>query len=552
VPSSGTSSDRPVSPCRIAMPAPGRSLYTPSPDQTLGAIARRGAQRWPQRIALQFGQRGTTFAELEAHTERVALALSDLGLVAGDRVAVLAPDSDHVYELILGCAKIGVVSLGINWRLAPPEIDFILADSGAKVLFVAPGQRSKLDAQRLAGLRAEILMDPLDEANAPALANFIQWRDRASGPPPAHPADPNAVVVQMYTSGTTGMPKGVMLAQRSFFAIRRNLAAVQDPWIGWSPEDVSLLDIPAFHIAGVWWAMTSLDEGARLVILPQFAAKQVLETIASERVTQVFMVPAMLQMLLSEPSCRRTDFSSLKTIVYGGSPIPATLLQTSIETFRCGFAQIYGLTETGNTAVCLRPSDHQRLDGEHVLAAGRPYPGVEIRIVDPAGQALPARQVGEIWIHSPANMVGYWKRPEATQETLVDGWIRTGDAGFLDEQGYVFVNDRLKDMILYAGENVYPAEIESVLCAFPGVAEAAVIGIPDERWGERVLALVVEKPGEKVSKRELLIHARTHLADFKVPKEVQFRGPLPRTPSGKIKKAELRAPFWQGRQRQVN
>jgi acyl-CoA synthetase (AMP-forming)/AMP-acid ligase II len=534
------------------MPAHGRSLYQPTPDQVLGAIPRRGAQRWPTRIALQFGGRGTTFAELEQHTERVARALTDLGLVPGDRVAVLAPDSDHVYELILGCARVGVVSLGINWRLAPPEIDFILEDSGAKVLFVAPGQRDKLSPARLSSLRAEVLMEPMEGPGGLPWPTFPEWRDRAHGPAPQHQAQPDDVVVQMYTSGTTGLPKGVMLAHRSFFAIRRNLAAAGDPWIGWCPEDVSLLDIPAFHIAGVWWAMTSLDEGARLVILPQFVAKRVLESIEQERVTQVFMVPAMLQMLLSEHSCARTDFSSLKTIVYGGSPIPASLLQRSLETFRCGFAQIYGLTETGNTAVCLRPSDHQRLEGEHVLAAGRPYPGVEIRIVDPSGNALPERQVGEIWIHSPANMVGYWKRPEATEETLLEGWIRTGDAGFLDERGYVFVNDRLKDMILYAGENVYPAEIESVLCAFPGVAEAAVIGIPDERWGERVLALIVEKPGEKVPKPALLAHARAHLADFKVPKEVQIRGPLPRTPSGKIKKAELRAPFWQGRQRQVN
>ncbi|HKX46454.1 MAG TPA: AMP-binding protein, partial [Planctomycetota bacterium] len=372
------------------------------------------------------------------------------------------------------------------------------------------------------------------------------------GPPPAHAASPEDVVVQMYTSGTTGRPKGVMLAHRSFFAIRRALRAAGEAWIGWRPEDRSLLAVPAFHIAGVWWALAALDEGATTYVLPSFVPKDVLAAIERHRITQTCLVPAMIQMVLAEPACARTDFSSLRTIVYGGSPIPAVLLRTALATFGCGFAQIYGLTETGNTAVCLFPDDHRDLAGERVRAAGRPYPGVRLRIAGPDGADLPPRAVGEIWIHSPANMKGYWKRPDATAETLVDGWIRTGDAGFLDERGYVFVEDRIKDMILYAGENVYPAEIESVLCAFPGVAEAAVVGVPDERWGERVLALVVPQPGASVSKRELLAHARANLADFKVPKAVEFTGPLPRTPSGKIQKALLRAPYWEGRERRVN
>jgi len=213
--------------------------------------------------------------------------------------------------------------------------------------------------------------------------------------------------------------------------------------------------------------------------------------------------------------------------------------------------QIYGLTETGNTAVCLRGADHLDPQSERLKAAGRPYPGVALRVIDAQGRELPPREVGEICIRSPANMVGYWNQPAATAKTLIDGWVHTGDAGFLDEAGYVYVHDRIKDMVLYAGENVYPAEIESVLCAHPAVREAAVIGVPDERWGELVKAVVVLHEGANLRARELIAFARTSLADFKVPKSVDFVDALPRTPSGKIKKAVLREPYWAGRERQV-
>jgi acyl-CoA synthetase (AMP-forming)/AMP-acid ligase II len=262
------------------------------------------------------------------------------------------------------------------------------------------------------------------------------------------------------------------------------------------------------------------------------------------------MVPAMIQVCLSEPDCARTDFSSLQTIVYGGSPIPRPNLEAAMRTFRCGFAQIYGLTETGNTAVCLRPADHLR--PELLEAAGRPYPGVHVKIVGADGAVLPARAIGEVCIRSPANMLGYWNRPDATAATLRGGYVHTGDAGFLDEEGYVHVCDRLKDMICAAGENVYPAEVESVLCAHPAVEQAAVIGVPDDRWGEQVKAVVVVRAGNTVTPGELMAFARKQLADFKVPRSVDFAGALPRTPSGKIQKHVLRAPFWAGRSRNVN
>jgi long-chain acyl-CoA synthetase len=239
-------------------------------------------------------------------------------------------------------------------------------------------------------------------------------------------------------------------------------------------------------------------------------------------------------------------------MIYGGSPIPTPLLRESIEVFGCEFGQIYGLTETGNTAVFLRPEDHADLQSERLRAAGRPYPGVEVKVIDEQGAALSAGEIGEICLRSPANMTGYWNRPEATAETLREGWVHTGDAGYLDEQGYVFVCDRVKDMIIYAGENVYPAEVESVLMGHEAVAECAVIGVPSERWGEEIKAVVVLRPEASAAAQEILAHARAEIAAFKVPRSVDFVDALPRTPSGKVKKAALRAPYWEGRERQVN
>ena len=516
---------------------------------TLAEVTRVHARLRGERAALVFGERETSWARLDALTSRVANALLENGVEAGTRVAVLADDSDHVYELVLGVGKARAVVMGINGRLAPREIRFILDDGGAELLFVGEAYFDKVEAIRdeLESVREFVALD----GEHPEWTPYTEWRAAGSPVDPGLVADPDEVVAQMYTSGTTGLPKGVMLANRSFSAVVRSMREVGDPWIGWSEDDVSLYALPSFHIGGLWWALTGMNAGCRNVIVPRFDPRRTLELIEEHRVTKVCLVPAMIQMCLSEPSARERDLSSLTHVVYGGSPIPAPTLREGLEVFGCGFAQIYGLTETGNTAVCLRPEDHV-LGHERMTAAGKPYPGVELKVIDEAGEPLPPRAIGEVCLRSPANMVGYWNRPDATAETLRDGWVHTGDGGYTDEEGYVYVCDRMKDMILYAGENVYPAEIESVLCEHPAVLEAAVIGVPDDRWGELVKALVVLGEGASVSAAELIEHARRDLADFKVPKSVEFVGPLPRTPSGKIKKAELRKPYWEGRERQVN
>ena len=520
------------------------------PGWNLANLIVANALERPDAVALSQSGVDRTYAQLEANTSRIARTLVEAeGVGRGARVGVLSKDRIETFELFLGCARAGLVCVPLNWRLASEELAFITSDAELEGMFFAEEFRERLEREVLRNdahphrVAHRVALEP--EA-------FAAWyRDSELLEPGSEPS-PDDCVAQLYTSGTTGRPKGVQLAHRSFFAVVRGLQAAGDPWIGFTDQDVSLLAIPAFHIGGLWWAMTTLLFGARLEVLPQFTGKGVLDAIEAERVTQVCLVPAMIQVCLEEPGRESRDLASLACITYGGSPIPRPLLVAGQEAFGCRFAQIYGLTETGNTAVCLRPEDHLDASSERLLAAGRPYPNVRVRVVDEDGRDVPARTPGQILIHSPANMLGYWKRPEATGETLREGWIWTGDGGYLDEEGYVYVHDRLKDMILYAGENVYPAEIESVLCAHPAVLEAAVIGVPDDRWGELVKAICVLRDGHRATPAQLLAHCRGRLADFKLPRSVDFAEALPRTPSGKIKKAELRAPYWEGRERQVN
>lgn len=514
---------------------------------TLPQILARQAAQQPHATALLDGDQRVTYGELAAQARRVAHALARAGVGSGARVAILDHDSARLFALVFGIAQRGAVTVGLNWRLAASELAFQLADAEVELLFAGPDFAAKVKELQPAcpSLRSVVA---LRDGDAP-WPSFEAWL--ADAPPVSDAAVAREdVAVQMYTSGTTGRPKGVMLAHRSFVAVVAAMRAAGDPWLGWSPRDVALCGMPSFHIGGMWWSMTTFDAGAALVVMPVFAGWRALQAIERHRVTKACLVPAMLHVCLSEPDCARTDFSSLQTIVYGGSPIPRPNLEAAMRTFRCGFAQIYGLTETGNTAVCLRPADHLR--PELLEAAGRPYPGVHVKVVDADGKALAPRAIGEICIRSPANMLGYWKRPDATASTLCSGYVHTGDAGFLDDEGYVHVCDRLKDMICTAGENVYPAEIESVLCAHPAVAEAAVIGVPDDRWGELVKAIVVLRAGVAATGAELLAHARRQLADFKVPRSVDFAASLPRTPSGKLQKHLLREPYWAGRSRRVN
>jgi fatty-acyl-CoA synthase/long-chain acyl-CoA synthetase len=464
-------------------------------------------------------------------------------------VAYLGRESEHYYDLLFACAKSGAVLVPVNWRLTAAEVGHILRDSGAVLLFAEDDFRA-VARQAADGLPQPPRTVPLDGGDGPG-TGFLAWRGDVSDADLAVRCGPDDEVVQIYTSGTTGLPKGVVLAHRSFFAVRDALAGAELDWIDWREGDVSLIAVPGFHVGGLWWAVQGFSAGVTNVALRMFVAGDALTAIRNHRITTTCLVPSMIRMLLSEPGVSGADFTGLRKIVYGGSPISTDLLELCLDEIGCQLVQIYGLTETGNTAVCLPPAEHAS-GGARLLAAGRPYPGFAVKVVDRDGREVPTGESGEICLRTPGHMLGYWRLPEATAETLDAGWVRTGDAGYLDADGFVYLRDRIKDVVIIAGENVYPAEIENVLAEHPAVTDVAVIGKPDDRWGEALHAFVVVRGEAGVRPRELMAFLRGRLADFKIPTSYEFTDRVPRNPSGKVLRRELRERFWSSVERRVN
>ncbi|MEM8720134.1 MAG: fatty acid--CoA ligase [Cyanobacteria bacterium P01_G01_bin.39] len=517
---------------------------------TLADLSRTQARKKPHAKALIFKDQAITYQQLDQKSDRLANALLARGIKARTRVAILAQDSPKSYEILFACAKIKAVLVSINWRLAAAEVSYILNDAEVELIFIGSKFHNLINSieGELTKIETFISLDQTVENHL----NYDQWCQQYSTASPEIKISPDDVAIQLYTSGTTGRPKGVQLGHYSFFAVAREWTRQGQNWLNWQQTDKSLLVVPFFHIGGLWWAIRGFVAGAENILLPAFNSIEVLSVIEKYRITKAAMVPAMIQVVLSEPQCPETDFSSLEYVLYGGSPIAESLLRSAMKTFSCDFVQIYGMTETGNCAVCLPEAAHTSSNTDLLKSAGKPLTGVEVAIVDNQNNQLAPFQIGEIKINSPANMLGYWKLPEATAKTLIDGWIHTGDAGYLDQEGYIYICDRLKDMICYAGENVYPAEIENILYEHPAIAEVGVIGVPDEDFGESIKAIVVLKSGMQVKALEIINFVRGKLADFKLPRSIEFVQSLPRTPSGKIQKAKLREKYWKGYQRKVN
>ena len=516
----------------------------------LADIIRAQGKARGDTMAFEFEGRRTSYAELDTHTNQIAHGLTALGVKPGERIAYLGKNSDIYFELLLGAMKANVVMAPVNWRLAGPEIAFIVEDCRAPVLFVGPEFIEQVQALRaqLPSVRSFIAT----EGGAPGWQDFVAWRNAQSSDDPKIPIEPKDIAIQLYTSGTTGKPKGAMLSHANFLSLVRAGGGERPDWNKWNEDDVSLVAMPIFHIGGSGWGVLGLYHGARGVIAREFDPTKILDFFERSGITKLFMVPAAMQFVVRQPRAREVDFSRLKYMLYGASPIPAALLKECIAVFKCGFVQMYGMTETTGTIVALPPEDH--IEGlDRMRSAGKALPGVELAILDADGKRLPPGEVGEIATRSGSNMAGYWNLPEATARTLdKDNWLRTGDAGYLDSDGYLYIHDRIKDMIISGGENIYPAEVESAICDHPDVAEVAVVGIPDEQWGEAVKAIVVMKPGRKASSSDIIGFTRQRIAGFKTPKSVDFIEALPRNASGKILRRHLRDPYWVGNDRQVN
>lgn len=515
------------------------------PDQPLlsfDSFIRHWAGQKPDEIALEEGNEASTFSDLERRTSQAIALLARLGVGKGDRVAWLGKNAKTYFELFYACGRIGVVMVPIGWRLAPPEVRYILEDTGAKVLFAGEGLE---DAARRASdgmtsppqlLTAEEAREQMDAANPVAFT----------------PAGPDDAVLQLYTSGTTGNPKGAVLSNNNLFALRVPAGEAGEPWSQWDDDEAILVAMPCAHIGGTGLGIMALAGGVRAIVQPEFTPDGVLSAF-EQGVTRMFIVPAALQMVVQHPKARTTDFSAVRYVLYGAAPIPLELLREAVRTIpNAGFLQCYGMTETTGTIAVLPPADHDLEGNQRMRSAGRAVPGAEIRIVDEDGAELPRGQVGELIVKSPSNMVGYWNLDAATKASLKEGWMHTGDAAYMDDDGYVYIQDRMKDMIISGGENIYPAQVESAIYGHPAVAEVAVIGVPDETWGEAVKACVVAKPGENVDPASIIDWTRERLAGFKVPKTIDVIPALPRNASGKILRRELRAPYWEGRERQVN
>ena len=518
----------------------------------LADMVRDRARTRGNALAYEFEGRQTSFAEFDIKTNRVANALKASGVKPGERIAYLGKNSDFYFELLMGAMKANVVMAPVNWRLAGPEVAFIVGDCKAPVLFAGPEFITQVRQSQGRSCRA---CEPSSPPKAAPLNGRILSRGemRRAADDPQVPISPKDIAIQLYTSGTTGKPKGAMLSHANFLNLVQSGNEAERPdWNKWSTDDVSLVAMPIFHIGGSGWGVMGLYHGAKGVIAREFDPTKVLDFFEQFGITKLFMVPAAMQFVVRQPRARQVDFSRLKYMLYGASPIPAALLKECIEVFKCGFVQMYGMTETTGTIVALPPEDH--VEGlDRMRSAGKALPGIELAILDADGKRLPPGEVGEIATRSDSNMVGYWNLPEATAKALdSDGWLRTGDAGYMDSDGYLYIHDRIKDMIISGGENIYPAEVESAICDHPDVAEAAVIGIPDDKWGEAVKAIVVMKPGKTATSSDIINFTRERIAGFKTPKSVDFLEALPRNPSGKILRRNLRDPYWAGKDRQVN
>ena len=509
------------------------------------------AREAPEADFAILGQRRLTYREAAREANRLANAFCTAGLKMGDRVAVLSKNSIELALIYFGASKAGVVPVPLNYRLAPREWAYIINDSKAKMLIASKDYVGASDGARVQ-LNTVNHFVAIDAAGASGWTDYQSWLRGELDAAPDRVITEDSDVYQMYTSGTTGHPKGAVMTHS---AVTANMAQISTAIAGIEPGARGLIVAPLYHAAAAITMFVYIQAGSTLYIQEDFTPQEVVRALSEDGIAYTTLVPAMIQAcLVNVPDVAERRYDDLRLISYGASPIAEQTLRRAIEVFKCDFGQAFGMTETTAVATWLNPADHRRALGDKpglLQAAGRPLVGTEVRIVDEADKPLPPGQIGEIVVRGPQLMREYWNLPEETSEALRGGWMHTGDAGVVDEEGYVYVQDRVKDMIVSGGENVYPRAVEDVLFQHPAVADAAVIGVPHEQWGETVKAVVVLREGANASEAEVIDFCRGKLAGFERPTSVDFVTQLPRNPTGKVLKRELREPYWAGRTRRV-
>ncbi len=508
-------------------------------------------ERCAKKVGVIDGEYQTTFNQHQERVLRLAHALENqLGLGPRDRFAVMAVNG-HEYLELYHAAFLGAGVINpLNLRLAGPELDYIVRDSGTEVVFVDAHfhevfTRAMAESDSKSPIRKLVLIGEGDQGCD------IGYEDLLAAAQPVAPAEPEEEdpVVLMYTGGTTGLPKGVLVSQR---AEMLNCYHVQMRFDRLNEGEVSLMQTPMFHAASIIGILATPGAGGVLVTIPMFDPGRVLDEIEKHGVTQTTMVPTMIGMVMAHPEFRPERLASLQSLTYGASPMPAALLEKLLELYpEMDISQGYGMTESSSVLTFLGPEEH-RQGGDVLRSVGRPLTGIVLQIQDEEGNQVATGEVGEVCAKGGNYMDRYWNKEEETAEAFRGGWYHTGDAGYLDEDGYLYLVDRVKDMIVTGGENVYSSEVENAISTHPAVAQVAVIGIPHDLWVEQVHAIVVTKPGAECTAEEIQEHARGTIAGYKVPKSVEFRSePLPLSGAMKVLKRELRKPYWEGAGRKI-
>lgn len=511
---------------------------------------RRARQVKPKGASTIFRDRRRTWSDTLDRVSRLAGGLLTLGMSKGGRAAILALNSDRYLEYLFSLPWIGGVVVPLNTRLAPPEIEYILADSGTEVLFVDEHFNNVLSA--LAGKMPSVKHIVYLGEDTPPAGSIGYEGLLAAAPAVDTMAGGRDLAGIFYTGGTTGKSKGVMLSHENLVTNAANAVV----GVGYDIDAVYLHSAPMFHLADGASTLAVTMVGGAHVFVPRFDPADCLATIQREKVTKALFVPTMINMLVNSPRIREFDVSSLTRVLYGASPMPDAVLKKALEILPgCQFVQAYGMTEVAPIATLVDPR-YTTVTGPYagrIKSCGQAALLCEVKIVDELGKETPRGTVGEVAIRGPNVMLGYWNKPEATAAALRDGWYYTQDGGYMDDEGFVFIVDRLKDMIISGGENIYSAEVESAVSTFDGVAEVAVIGVPDEKWGEAVHAIVVPRAGKSFTPEQLIAHCQKLIAGYKCPKSVEIRSePLPLSGAGKILKTVLREPHWRGRDKRVS